>query len=44
MLLICFVLIVAMNLLSYYVKGLNRRSSMPGRTYGLIAGSPANRA
>jgi hypothetical protein len=43
-LLICFVLIVAMNLLSYYVKGLNRRSSMPGRTYGLVTGSPANRA
>ncbi|MFL6520848.1 MAG: DUF3592 domain-containing protein [Chthoniobacterales bacterium] len=36
-LLICFVLIIAMNILSYYVKSLNRRSSLPSRTYGLIA-------
>jgi hypothetical protein len=34
-LLICFVLIVAMNILNYYVKGLNRRSEPPRRTYGL---------
>jgi hypothetical protein len=36
-LLICFFLIIAMNILSYYVKSLNRRSSLPSRTYGLIA-------
>ncbi len=36
-LLICFFLIVAVNVLSYYVKGLNRRSSLPSRTYGLVA-------
>ncbi len=35
-LLICFVLIIAMNILSYYVKGLNRRSSVPTRTYGMV--------
>jgi hypothetical protein len=36
-LLVCFFLIIAMNILSYYVKGLNRRSSLPSRTYGLLA-------
>jgi hypothetical protein len=36
-LVICFVLIIAMNILSYYVKDLNRRSSLPSRTYGLLA-------
>ena len=36
-LLVCFFLIIAMNILSYCVKGLNRRSSLPGRTYGLLA-------
>ena len=34
-LLICFFLIIAMNILSYYVRSLNRRSSSPSRTYGL---------
>ncbi|MFL6590052.1 MAG: DUF3592 domain-containing protein [Chthoniobacterales bacterium] len=41
-LLVCFVLIVAVNIISYYVKGLNRKSERPHRTYGLL--SPANRA
>ena len=36
-LLICFVLIVAVNILSYYVKSLNRRSSLPSRTYGVFS-------
>jgi hypothetical protein len=36
-LLICFFLIMAMNILTYYVKGLNRRSSLPSQTYGVIA-------
>ena len=35
-LLICFVLVVAVNILSYYVKGLNRKSTRPIRTYGLV--------
>jgi hypothetical protein len=35
LLLICFVLIIAMNILSYYVKGLNRRSGPLPRTYGV---------
>ena len=35
-LLICFFLIIAMNILSYYVRGLNRPSSLPSRTYGLL--------
>jgi hypothetical protein len=35
-LLICFFLIIAVNILSYYMKGLNRRSSLRGRTYGLL--------
>jgi len=40
-LLICFFLIIAMNILSYCVKGLNRRSSLPSRTDGLrLAVSP----
>ena len=34
-LLICFVLIVAVNILSYFIKDLNRKSRSPGRTYGL---------
>jgi hypothetical protein len=33
-LLICFVLVVAVNILSYYVKGLNKKSGPPIRTYG----------
>ncbi|MFZ1220595.1 MAG: DUF3592 domain-containing protein [Chthoniobacterales bacterium] len=36
-LLVCFVLIVAVNILSYFVKGLNRTSRSPGRSYGLSA-------
>lgn len=37
LLLICFFLVVAMNILSYYVKSLNRRSSLPSRTYQYLA-------
>ena len=33
-LLVCLFLIVAMNILSYYVRGLNRKSHPPIRTYG----------
>jgi hypothetical protein len=36
LLLICFVLIVAVNILSYFVRDLNRNSRSPGRSYGLI--------
>jgi hypothetical protein len=35
-LLICFILIIVVNILSFYVKGLNRKSASPGRTYGLL--------
>ena len=35
-LLVCFVLIVAVNILSYYVKGVTRKSEPPHRTYGLL--------
>jgi hypothetical protein len=31
---ICFILIVVVNILSYFVKSANRRSSTPIRTYG----------
>jgi hypothetical protein len=42
-LLVCFVLIVAVNIVSYYVKGLNRKSAPPRRTYGLLLpSSPVN--
>jgi hypothetical protein len=36
-LLICFILIVAVNILSYYMKSLNRKSGPPLRTYGSAA-------
>jgi hypothetical protein len=36
-LLICFILVVAVNIFSFYVKGLNRKSGPPMRTYGLEA-------
>ena len=39
-LLICFILIVVVNILNYYVKGLNRKSTTPVRTYGTL--SPVN--
>ena len=35
LLVICFILIVAVNILNYYVKSLNRREQLPNRTYGL---------
>jgi hypothetical protein len=35
-LLICFILIIVVNILSFYVKGLNRKSALPRRTYGLL--------
>jgi hypothetical protein len=36
-LLVCFILIVAVNILSFYMKGLNRKSGPPMRTYGSAA-------
>ncbi len=33
-LLICFILVVAVNILSFFMKGLNRKSGPPMRTYG----------
>jgi hypothetical protein len=33
-LLICFVLIVAVNILSFFMKGVNQKSGPPRRTYG----------
>ena len=35
-LVICFIIIIAVNILSYYVKGLNRKSAPPHRTYGQL--------
>jgi uncharacterized protein DUF3592 len=35
-LLICFVLIIVVNIVSFYMRGLNRKSSTPRRTYGLL--------
>jgi hypothetical protein len=35
-LLICFILIIVVNILSFYMKGLNRKSGPPRRTYGLL--------
>src|SRR3954463_5385091 len=35
LLVICFILIVAVNILSYYVKSLNRRAELPNPTYSL---------
>ena len=43
-LLVCFVLIVAVNILSYYVKTLNRKSEPPRRTYGLLLSASPNSA
>jgi len=36
-LLVCFILIIAVNVLSYYMRGLNRKSGPPIRTYGAAA-------
>lgn len=33
-LLICFILVVAVNILSFFMRGLNRKSGPPMRTYG----------
>jgi hypothetical protein len=38
-LLICFILVVAVNVLSFYMKGLNKKSGPPMRTYGWEAPS-----
>src|SRR3954451_23566095 len=35
LLVICFILIIAVNILNYWVKSLNRKSQPPRRTYGL---------
>jgi hypothetical protein len=34
---ICFILIIAVNIFSYFMKGLNRKSGPPMRTYGSVA-------
>lgn len=34
---ICFILVIAVNLLSSYVKTLNRKSTLPRRTYGVVS-------
>jgi hypothetical protein len=34
LLLICFILVVAVNVLSFFMKGLNKKSGPPMRTYG----------
>jgi uncharacterized protein DUF3592 len=36
-LLLCFILVVAVNILSFWMKSLNRKSGPPMRTYGLEA-------
>ena len=36
LLLVCFVIIIAANILSFWVKGLNRKSTPVHRTYGAI--------
>jgi len=36
LLVVCFILIVGVNILSYYVRGLSRKSAPPRRTYGLL--------
>lgn len=41
-LLVCFVLIVVFNILSFFLRGLNKRSAPPTRTYGLEASSLRN--
>jgi Protein of unknown function (DUF3592) len=41
-LLICFILIVAVNILSFFMRGLNKRSGPPMRTYGLESSSLRN--
>jgi hypothetical protein len=33
-LLVCFILVIAVNILSFYMKGLNKQSGPPRRTYG----------
>jgi hypothetical protein len=44
-LLVCFILIVAVNILSFFMRGLNKRSGPPMRTYGFepssLCSSPA---
>jgi hypothetical protein len=39
-LLVCFILIIAVNILSYYARGLNKRSGPRPRTYGLLFSEP----
>jgi hypothetical protein len=43
-LLVCFILIIAVNILSYYMKGLNRKSAPPLRTYGSVALSQSGKS
>jgi hypothetical protein len=40
-LLICLILVVAVNILSFFMKGLNKKSGPPMRTYGWEAVSPS---
>ena len=34
---ICFIIVIAVNILSYYVKSLNRKSTLPRRSYGVLS-------
>ena len=43
-LVVCFILIIAVNILSYYMKGLNRKSGPPLRTYGSAAVSESGKS
>ena len=41
-LLICFILVVTVNILSFFMRGVNKRSAPPMRTYGLEPSSLRN--
>jgi hypothetical protein len=41
-LLVCFILVIAVNILSFFMRGVNKRSGPPMRTYGLEASSLRN--
>src|SRR6267378_1066966 len=43
-LLICFILVVAVNILSFFMKGLNKKSGPPMRTYGIELHSSSGKA
>jgi hypothetical protein len=43
-LLICFILVVAVNILSFFMRGLNKKSGPPMRTYGIELHSSSGKA